>query len=247
MPVVLARRRVRALVMAAFFVLSGPLWAGSFNVNPIRVELSVQQASAALTVQNNGIEAAVIQAQTVAWSQDNGQDRYVASTDVLVTPPIFTLEPGATQIVRVGMRRIVRTDQELSYRLFLQEVPPPPKPGLLGLQVALRIGIPIFIAPQIKVASALLWTATQQAENQIQVGLKNDGKAHVRITDFSVFQPNRKTPLAIQQVSIYLLPGQSRSWIFPGDSTQSYQGNKVHIIANTDIGNIEMDVVLEKP
>lgn len=242
-----ARCRVRALIVAALFFLAGPLWAGSFNVNPIRVVLSAQQASTALTVQNNGAEAAVIQAQTVLWLQENGQDQYVASTDVLVTPPIFTLEPGATQIVRVGMRRTPRTDQELSYRLFLQEVPPPPKPGFLGLQVALRIGIPIFIAPQIEVAPALLWTATQQADNQIQIGLKNDGKAHLRMTDFSVFQLNQKTPLAIQQVSIYLLPGQSRSWIFPGDPTQSHQGNKVHIIANTDIGNIEMDVALEQP
>jgi fimbrial chaperone protein len=237
---------VRALVMAAFFLLSGSLWAGSFNVNPVRVELSAQRASAALTVQNNGDETAVIQAQTMAWSQEKGQDQYAASDDLLVTPPIFTIEPGAVQIVRVGMRRVIRADQELSYRLFLQEVPPPPKPGFRGLQVALRIGIPIFIAPKIKVAPVLLWTVARHAGNQIQVGLKNDGKAHIRVTDFSVFQPDRETPLAIQQVAVYLLPGQSRTWLLPGDPAQSYRGDKVRITADTDIGKIDIDAALDK-
>ena len=247
MPSVLAMDSLRALVTAVWFLLSGPLWAGSFNVNPIKVELSGQRASAALTVQNNGDETAVIQAQTMAWSQENGQDQYLASTDVLATPPIFTLAPGAVQIVRVGMRRATGADQELSYRLFLQEVPPPPKPGFRGLQVALRIGIPIFIAPRVKVAPALLWSAARQAGNQIQVGLKNDGKAHIRLTDFSVFQPGRETPLAIQQVAVYLLPGQSRTWVFPGDPAQSVGGDKVHITANTNIGKIEADAALETP
>ena len=238
--------RIRALVMTVLLLGQNPLWAGSFHVTPIRVVLSAQLASATLTVKNNGDEPVVIQAQTVAWLQENGQDQYPASEDLLATPPIFTIQPGATQIVRVGMRRIVRVDQELSYRLFLQEVPPPPKSGFLGLQVALRIGIPIFIAPKVDVAPVLNWTVERQAGNQIKVRLTNHGKAHVQVTDFSIFRPDREPPLAVQQVSAYLLPGQNRTWILPTDPGQALSGDKVRVIANTDIGKMDTDVALEK-
>lgn len=243
------RLKVRAAVVAAFFVGLHPglLWAGAFHVTPVRVNLSSQQTSAALTVQNSGEEPVVIQLQATAWSQENGQDQYPpANEDLLATPPIFTIQPGATQIVRVALRRSAGVDQELSYRLFLQEVPPPPKPGFHGLQVALRIGIPVFIQPKIKVAPVLHWKVERQAGNRIKVDLKNDGNAHVQVTDFSVAGPDERT-LAVQQVSAYLLPGQSHNWVLPTDPEHPFSGDKVHVIVNTDAGKVETDATLEKP
>ena len=242
-------RIIRTLVMAISLLLSGQnlLWAGSFNVSPTRVELSTQQAKAALTIQNNGDEAVVIQAQTVAWLQENGQDKYMASTDLLATPPIFSIDPGATQIVRIGMRRVSNSDQELSYRLFLQEVSPPPKPGFLGLQIGLRISIPIFIEPKVKVAPILRWKLEQQAGGRLKVSLTNDGNAHVQVIDFSVASPDQEQTLAVQQVSAYLLPGQSRTWDLPIDAEQPFSGDTVRVMANTDIGKISIDAAMEKP
>lgn len=241
---------VRAAKAAAVFLFiglnPGLLWAGSFHVAPVRVDLSTQQTSAALNVENNGDEPVVIQLQATAWSQDNGQDQYPASADLLATPPIFTIQPGAAQIVRIGMRRPASVDHELSYRLFLQEVPPPPKPGFRGLQVALRIGIPVFVQPKTKVAPVLNWKLERQTRNNIKVNLKNDGNAHVQVIDFSVTRPDDRT-LAIQQVSTYLLPGQSRNWVLPTDPGQPFSGDKVHVIVNTDTGKVETDATLEQP
>ncbi len=245
----ISTRIVGAFVMAVSLLLSGQnlLWAGSFNVSPTRVELSTQQARAALTIQNNGTEAVVIQAQTAAWLQENGQDQYLANADLLATPPIFTIEPGDTQIVRIGMRRAISSDQELSYRLFLQEVSPPPKPGFLGLQVGLRISIPIFIEPKVKADPILDWKVQQQADNRIKVSLTNGGNAHIQVIDFSISSSDREQALAVQQVSAYLLPGQSRMWVLPTDSARPFSGDKVRLMANTDIGKISIDAALEKP
>jgi fimbrial chaperone protein len=243
--------RVRAAVTAAF-LLSGVLspglaWAGAFQVTPLRVELSSSQASNALTVQNNGSEPVVVQLQTVAWSQENGRDVYQPSDDLVATPPIFTIQPGAAQIIRVGLLRGADEDRELSYRLFLQEVPSPPKPDFKGLQMALRIGLPVFVLPKAKASPILNWRVERTSKGQLKVGLKNEGKAHVQVTDFSLFLPGKEQALAVQQVSAYLLPGQDRSWTLATDPAQPFRSDTARVKAYTDAGNIETDAKLEKP
>ena len=69
----LAGRSWIATIAVIFSLLNpGLLWAGTFQVNPVRVELTAQQKSAALTVQNNGDEPVVVQLQTVDWTQVDG-------------------------------------------------------------------------------------------------------------------------------------------------------------------------------
>jgi fimbrial chaperone protein len=243
--------RTQAAVVAAFFffcaVIPGPLWAGSFQVTPLRVELSSQRPNDALQVQNNGSEPVVIQLQLVAWSQESGRDVYQPTDELLATPPIFTIQPGATQIIRVGSLRGVDEKNELSYRLFLQEVPSKPKPDFKGLQMALRIGLPVFILPKVKAAPALSWRVEQAAGGQLKVDLKNDGNAHIQILDFNLSLPDKQQAIAVQQVSAYLLPGQIRSWMLTTDPAQRRGGDTVRINAYTDAGSVETDIKLEKP
>jgi fimbrial chaperone protein len=243
--------RVRAAVVAAFFffcaLTHGPIWAGSFQVSPLRVELSSQHANDALEVRNNASEPVLIQLQTVAWSQENGRDVYQPSDDLVATPPIFTVQPGATQIIRVGLLRGVDEKKELSYRLFLQEVPPKPKPDFKGLQVALRIGLPVFILPRAKAAPALRWRVEPAAEGGLKVDLKNEGGAHIRVVDFRLSVPGKQQAIAVQQVSGYVLPGQSRSWLLATDPAQRPTDGTVRINADTDAGSVETDIKLETP
>ncbi len=51
------------------------------------------------------------------------KDVQVVSSDLLATPPIFTLQPGGSQIVRVGLRGARNVPGEVTYRLSLREVP----------------------------------------------------------------------------------------------------------------------------
>lgn len=243
--------RTRAAVVAAFLLygglIPGPLWAGSFQVSPVRVELSSQQSSDALSVQNNGGEPVVIQLQMVAWSQDRGRDIFQPSDDLVATPPIFTVQPGATQIIRVGLLRGVDETRELSYRLFLQEVPSKPKPDFKGLQVLLRIGLPVFVLPKAKASPILSWRVERTDGDQVKVDLRNEGNAHIQVSDFKLSLPGKQQAIAVQQVSTYLLPGQSRSWILATDPSQQLASDTVRINAYTDAGSVETDIKLEKP
>ena len=238
-----------AAFMAAFSMalLPQPALGGTFQVTPVRVELSAQQSTAALTVSNNGSESVVVQLQSSAWAQDGGNDQYSATDDLIATPPIFTILPGAAQIVRVGMRRRPDASTELSYRLYLQEVPPAPAPGFRGLQMALRIGIPVFVDATSKSGAQLHWSLEKAAPGQLKVVLKNQGKAHVQVSDFKITVTGSDQPLAQQQVSFYLLPAQQRSWTLALNPALPLRARTLHVTAFTDAGQLEADVAVALP
>jgi fimbrial chaperone protein len=237
-----------AVQTAAFFIAAAivPAFAGTFQVTPVRVELSALQKTTALSVTNNGSTAVVIQLQSAHWAQVDGIDKYSPTDDLIATPPIFTILPGAMQVVRIGLRKRPDADTELSYRLYLQEVPPAPAPDFRGLQMALRISIPVFVEPGIKASGSLKFKTTLSARDQLTVTLSNQGKAHLQVTDFKVSLPGEAAPFAVHQVSSYLLPAQTRSWNLKIDPNKVV-GPTARVVAYTDAGNMEADVTLDKP
>lgn len=238
-------KAVPAALFATLCAFVAPAWGGSFEVNPIRVELSAASRSAALTVRNSGTEAVVVQTAAQAWSQQNGQDVLAPTGDLLVSPPIATIAPGAEQIVRVGLRRAPDERQELSYRLFLQEVPPPPKPGFQGLQVALRISLPVFVQPRSGPAKpALAWDARLGEGGAITVRLRNDGSGHIQVSDVALFVPGSAEPIAAQSALAYVLPGQSRVWELKARDAGIKASQPLQLKASTDAGAIETGIQL---
>lgn len=225
------------LALAAFG--PGSASAGSFSVNPVRVTLTGGQTVGALTVLNNGDEPTVVQLEVVNWSQRDGNDVYWQTKEILATPPIFTVPPGGSQIVRVGLRRPPDAQRELAYRLFLQEVPPPPKPGFQGLQVALRLSIPVFVVPTALVKPALQWQAFRAGAGDIKVRATNTGTAHVQLANFTL-SASGGAGLGTQQAAAYLLPGQSRDWTIKKDAAA---GSALHVVAQTDGGDMQSDMV----
>jgi fimbrial chaperone protein len=195
--------------------------AGTFSISPVRVELSGQQRTEALTVRNEEVgKDVVVQAQALVWSQHDGQDVLAETRDLIVTPPVFTLAGGAQQIIRVAVRRAPDAKQELTYRLIVQEVPPEAPKNFTGLQVALRLSLPIFIAPQIRSAPDLVWRSAWQADGSLRVGVDNHGNAHAQITDFVVRAKNSDAMLKNSVVK-YVLPGGSANWVLqPSADTQ---------------------------
>ena len=222
---------------------AAPTWSGSFQVSPVRATLSAGQSIMALTVRNEGSEPAVIQLEPMAWSQRDGKDVYAATREIIATPPIFTVPPGGRQIVRIGLRRAPDARLELAYRLYLQEVPPPPPPGFQGLQVALRLGVPVFVNPPVALAPALKWSARRMPGGELKVGLANNGNAHVQVMGFALGAAGGAT-LASSKAVAYVLPGQAREWLLKA-SPPPPSGTALQLVAVTDGGEIRTDLALE--
>src|SRR5689334_9382745 len=186
--------------------------ATAFTVAPVRVTLSAKQTVAAVTVTNTGTEPTVVQLETMQWSQDQGQEVLDLSTSVLATPPIFTIPAGKSQIVRIGLRRAPDSTRELTYRLILREVPPEDHTN--GLRVALRISMPVFIAPTgATPAPAVKYRAQRLPDGNIRVVAYNTGNAHVQFGKLDVVQATDGKPVAVHPTADYVLPDNQRAWI----------------------------------
>ena len=236
----------QAALGLAIFIGAIPLSrAGSFTVNPVRITLSPGRAVAAITVSNVGKEASVIQLETSRWTQEDDKDVLTPSNEILATPPIFTLPPGGSQIVRVGLRRAADAQRELTYRLVLREVPPP-QPIAQGLRVALAISMPVFVISSHPTFSNLQWQAVRLAAGSIQLQATNTGNAHVQIGAIELSAPSSSSPVVKQSVATYVLPGSTRSWTFKSAVDVSV-GTILRLQASTDGGDVQGKVALANP
>lgn len=191
--------------------LTGPAHSTSLSVTPVRVTLDSKHHSVALTIQNQSDEAKVIQTELVRWTQENGNNVYAPSRDLLINPPIFTLKPGKSQVVRIGLKRKVDAKDELAYRLRVTEVPPPPKPEFTGLRIALRFDIPAFVLPKEAQNSKLNWKASRNANGEVLLNLSNMSNHHVRVQDIKLSEAEGGCKLLDwQPMGFVLLAGQAR-------------------------------------
>jgi fimbrial chaperone protein len=217
--------------------------AGAFSVNPVRVTLSAKQPVAAITVRNESAEQTLVQLETLVWSQSLGKDVTVPSADVLATPPIFTLQPKGSQIVRIGLRKPAgAAPNESTYRLTLREVPPKePKPGLT---VALLVSMPIFVNPAAATAPSLQWRAVRTGDSELRLQATNSGTAHAQISKIDIGAGDKS--LTNRTIAEYVLPGNTRTWTVNITNAPAI-GSKLRVAATTDFGESNAEVLLEKP
>jgi fimbrial chaperone protein len=217
--------------------------AGSLEVNPVRVTLSATQLVAAVTVRNSGSEPTVVQLETQSWAQHDGTDVLAPTSEVLATPPILTIQPGAARVVRVGLRRPPDAQQELTYRLFLREVPPP-EPIAQGLRVALLISMPIFVVPPRLPGPEIHWRALRTQDGKIRVQATNAGRSHIQLGQLDVAIAADGEKVSSRNMSEYVLPDNSREWTVDAKSMPP-AGTLLNILDQADIGTVRSEVRLE--
>ncbi len=235
-----------ALVIALTIALACAVdaWAGAFSVNPVRVELSAQRSSAVVQVENSSSNEVTIEARTFAWSQADGKDQLSPTREVIVTPQVFRLKAGATQLVRIGALRKPDPNKELAYRLMLEEIPPPPSPLTKGLQVALRVSIPVFLKPPIEAADKINVVIRRENLQQLRLSFTNSGNASAALSHLMVaYEDSPEQAIAGQSGVTYLLAGQLRDLLLdckPIDPTKKFQ-----IRARTPTGPVILNAVFQ--
>jgi len=218
-----------------------PAQAAQLKVYPVRIELTAKAPVAAMTVINSGQEATLLQMTVSGWRQENGEDIFEPTRDVLANPAIFELQPGAQQIVRFGLQ-VGSAATEQSYRVFLQEVPRrrPDKAG--EVITLLRISVPIFV-PADSSATQIAWRAWPRGDGQLGVEIRNRGNTHVQVTSLRLVGADHREQVGLN-MSAYVLPGAWRRIAIPS-TLQSRVGSPLFIRATTDQGDASSVVVSE--
>jgi fimbrial chaperone protein len=211
-------RRFHLVGTALFWLIASArlLGAGAFRVAPVRIDLSIRHPHSTLEVSNLGDQRVTLQVGTFVWQVDQGADRLQDTDDILVNPPIFTLDPGSRQLLRLGLREWMPGDTEKPYRIILEEVPPTRLEALHGIQTLLRISIPLFVQPAAGVHPQLVWSANRSTDGSLVLSVENVGKQHTRVRRFSVSAEGHPEPDFVMPTPTYLLPGTKRLWTING-------------------------------
>jgi fimbrial chaperone protein len=220
-----------------------PCDSSTFSIAPIRVELAGSQATEVLTVRNENDTPIILQARAMAWTQDDGVDFFADTREVIVAPPVLTINPHSSQIVRVALRRPADVSRELSYRLFLQEVPQPVLRVNQGLTVALRMSLPIFIAPEkAEPVPQIQWRGQWRGDGSIELTALNDGRVHLQLFNIRLDFDGSGHEVDVLP-SRYVLPGTQGRWLVTAPaSTDRPASIRVH--GESDRGKFSADVVL---
>jgi len=193
------RHMAAARALAAIFVfqLSG-LAAGAqaLSVLPVNIFFAPGERATSLTVTNQGKAETAIQIRAFDWSQKGNDDQLAPTGVVVLSPPIAKLAPGATQVIRIVLRQSPATS-EATYRILVDQIPPPAEPGVVHM--VLRMSIPIFVQPAIR-SFADVQFHLERSDGQIYLVGFTEGKRwpHVErgLQLIALYTGRHYTPLA---------------------------------------------------
>jgi fimbrial chaperone protein len=227
-----------AVVVAGVVGLTGVASAIVFNVNPVQVRLSAHTRSATLTLKNESAEASRFQVSVFAWDQKpNGEMALTPTEDILAFPALLTLGPTTERMLRVGMA-VPPAEQERTYRVFIEEMPPeetPHQEKAHEIRFITRLGIPIFIAPPRPVIQGQI-DNYQIVNGTFTFRVRNTGNVHFTAKTTSVVGTGSggETVFSRQTNGWYILAGGTREYTLEIPRSDCLKTNTITVTVKAD-------------
>jgi fimbrial chaperone protein len=218
-----------------FLILPSLAYSGSFKAVPVKLFFNPGTKSTVLRVTNEGGEKVTVQLDAREWRQDeNGEDVYEETRDIVFFPKMADIDKGEERIVRVGYQGQRVLSREKTYRLFLQELPAT-RPGEMALKFALRMGIPIFIKPQ---KETMEWTigGVELSEGNLTVRVKNSGNIHFFVSKIMAtgLDDSGKTVFSREMKGWYALTGASKLFAMAVSREECLSANAIKVAVEVE-------------
>lgn len=216
--------------------------AASLEISPVRLSINPNNnTSSSFTTTNQDEGPVLLQVQIKKWSQENGEDIYTDTQELIVKPAIFKLEPKETQVLRVAMRAKQNPANEYHYRIFVKEVRSTTiledertsKPQS-ALSMVMQVAIPVFFLPQ--EPSPHVDFVLKQEKNKMALQVGNTGNIHVRIKDIAIVDTKTNKSLYQNKYLEYVLPDSKKELPIP---LANKPVNPIKIVLDTDQGVFE--------
>ena len=189
------------------------VYANSFQVSPIRINLAPSESSTLMSVLNDAKERLRVQVSVSAWDENNSGAMVLTPTEeIIFYPTLLTLNPGEQRNIRVGTKNAV-VDKEKSYRIFIEELPSQVRVTSTGIRLLTRMSVPIFIRPAKPDARPRIEQRALRAP-EFSFELKNRGNAHFQPRQILVkgSGANGETVLEHKIPGWYVLAGATRHY-----------------------------------
>jgi fimbrial chaperone protein len=238
----ISRRNVPAgLSLAALLIVllaAGAARAQSLRVMPVNIQMLPGQNATTLTVINEGSAVTAIQLRAYAWNQSDGTDQLTDTDELLASPPLASIAPGETQVVRLVLRRAPK-GREATYRILLDQIPAAAAPGMV--QVVMRMSIPVFAEPATRAVPHLQFHIESNAGQAWLVAV-NDGLRHEAIRDSVLSASDGRILNTGAGASPYVLAGATRRWPIAAQASLPLTGEFLRMKAHADAGALDQQV-----
>jgi fimbrial chaperone protein len=231
---------------ALFALLAGraACSAQTLSVMPVNLSFPAGERAGKLLITNKGNRATSMQLRVYRWDQNGDNDALVPSEEVQVSPPITTIAPAATQLIRIVLRN-TPTTRESAYRVVLDEIPPPPSDG--EIHVVLRISIPLFAQP-LSHAQPHLRFHVDHSGDDLLLMVDNDGGAHAKLRDVTLASDGGAQWKLESGLLPYVLAGATRTWRMTSAAGVADQTRLVVLRADSDFGPVRQSLqITEQP
>lgn len=240
--------RCACLLACAAALLCTPAFAASLQVSPIIIDLPARQHSEGLWLSNSGSQPLQAQVRIYAWVQENGEDRLKPTNDMVVSPPMLTIQPEQRQIVRivrVGAGQAAPSEEK-AYRVVIDELPVGASSD--GVKFVLRYSVPVFIA---SASSASVAAGDRAAAPRLDWGLRNGpagtqlvasnmGRTRAKVTDVSFVGRDGKRVVLGEGLYGYVLTGSVRHWPLSREAGVAAGNGKLSVSVNEQATSIQI-------
>jgi fimbrial chaperone protein len=200
------------------FCLVTPVYAGAYSVTPVRIYMTQRDKATAVTINNEGDEDLVMQADVYSWMQKpDGEDDLVLTEDLLLSPPIIKVPAKSHQVVRLAKLHSLPQARQLTYRMIVREIPEAkPAKERIQIKLSMAFSIPIFITPP-EAKSKLDCVVERTGSNKVNAVCENTGSAYAQPLDF-VLTSLAGDKLASRDNGGYILPAIKRRFDIKSDN-----------------------------
>lgn len=229
------------IALAILAAASGtPVNLQSISVLPVVVRLKASETAAALTIINESDGDADVRFRAMLWTQSESGDELVPTDRVAISPPQATIAPRAAQIVRLIVKNMPAS-HEGSYRILIDQIPAPAAPGTV--RIALRLSVPVFVAPKVKPAQEVNFRIERSGE-QAWLVAHNNGTQHQVVREIALTETDGRTLRTAPGISPYILSGATHRWAILQQGPLPVGGSQLRLNAAAQSGAISQPVLV---
>jgi fimbrial chaperone protein len=212
-------------------VAGPPAQAASITITPVGVMVTSPEKAGNVSLINNSDSATRVQIRIFRWKQVDGKEVLEQTRDVVASPPVASIPPGAKYTLRLARVAATPVAGEESYRLLIDELPAPidPKSGASGVQLLLRASIPAFFRTS-EAKPDVQWRVWKEG-GKLHVAATNRGNRHLKLTEFAVEGPSGPTKMIATGSNAYVLPGSTLTYESASGAPDYPVGTPVTVIA----------------
>ncbi len=235
---------IATLATAMLVTGTGTAAAALLQIEPVLLELNAPAGSGSLTLRNDQDTDVSVQTRVFHWVQTDGRESLDPTTDVVASPPIVTLAPGADYTIRVVRTAKTVVHGEESYRVWVDQLPASQRQSQSGVNILIRQSIPVFFRARQLTRPSVSW-ALRLEGGRLLIVASNSGDERLRIASLRLRDGAGATASFGDGLVGYVLGRSSVTFTIPNPPRGFGSGGDVSIAAESNNGPVHATAPLQ--